>query len=124
MDANQLRLHYLYVYFCRNELAESIERACRHVDTSDISLTMRLCQDARDGKLQQHTKCLNHCLNYSGKSLGIQVRHLPFLFLLLRANGNQDDNIDWLKKTTGKTEKIKDAVIRKFVEVEFGTATR
>jgi hypothetical protein len=49
LQDDQLRLHHLYVFSCRNEIDEALIRAARHLDTPDIALLMRLCQDALDG---------------------------------------------------------------------------
>ncbi len=126
LQDDQLRLHYLYVFFCRSELDETLSRAARHLDTPDIALLMRLCQDARDGVLTQHKKSLSICFLKKRNVRSVQAKYLPFLHGLLRASSKEKENREWLKASTSKKsmEEVKDPAIRRFLEDEMRLAIR
>lgn len=126
LQDDQLRLHYLYVFFCRGELDLTLARAARHLDTPDISLMMRLCQDAKDGRLSQHAKCCVTCLpKRKGGVRMVRARQLPFLQALLRADGKQQENIKWLKTVMAPKvfDEIQDQAIRRFLATEHAFLT-
>jgi len=126
LQDDQLRLHYLYVFFCRNELDPVLARAARHLDTPDISLMMRLCQDAKDDRLSKHGKCCDTCLpKKKGGVRTIRARRLPFLQALLRASGKEQDNIKWLKSVMAPKvfSEIKDQAIQRFLNTEYTLLT-
>jgi len=126
LQDDQLRLHFLYVYYCRNELDEAVARAVRHIDTPDIALLMRVCEDARRGKLVKHAKCLAKCLSQRYQKRSIEARYLPFLFAMLRAPGKEAENAAWLKKYASEEalNQIDDAAIKTFLRDELRHATR
>ncbi len=126
LQDDQLRLHYLYVFQCRGELDEGIARALRHLDTTDIALLMRACQDAVEGRLTKHAKCLATCLSSRGGRRTVEARHLPFLHAMLRAKTQMTENLAWLKKMTTEAElaKIGDRAIQNFFRDELTLAMR
>lgn len=126
LQDDQLRLHYLYVYFCREELDETLSRAARHLHTPDIALLMRICQDAKDGRLSKHAQCFATCLTKRHGARTIPAKQLPFVYALLRAKEKAAENLKWLRTVnTKKTmDEIRDPCIRKFLEHELVFATR
>lgn len=126
LQDDQLRLHYLYVYYCRRELDEGLTRAARHLDTPDIALLMRLCGDAKAGNLSHHTRCLNLCVSLRRGFRTVYARNLPFLHILLRAHGKDAENRKWLKGiTSAKTmAEVQDTAVKRFLEEEKVMATR
>ena len=126
LQDDQLRLHYLYVYQCRGELDGDLARAVRHLDTPDISLLMRVCDDALMGKLTKHVKCLATCISTRAKRRIVEARHLPFLHALLRATPRAKENLAWLQTvaTSAQLEKVHDGAVRRFLAEEMTFATR
>ena len=126
LQDDQLRLHYLYVFRCRSELQEATARAVRHLDTTDIALMTRVCQDAIEGTLTKHAKCLATCVSTRAGRRTVEARHLPFLHALLRASNRTRENLTWLRKVTapGELEKIRDTAVRRFLTDEVTLATR
>jgi hypothetical protein len=126
LQDDQLRLHYLYVFFCRGELDEILARSARHLDTPDIALLMRLCLDAREGRLSQHTRCLVTCLSKRRGVRTVQAKHLPFLHALLRAEKRESENRRWLMSAASEkmAADVKDLAVRRFLDEERVLATR
>ncbi len=87
---------------------------------------MRLCRDALDGKLTQHTKCLSVCFAKRRGFRTVEARYLPFLHALLRAKGKENENLKWLRTVTDRKifDEIKDAAIQRFLTEETVLATR
>jgi hypothetical protein len=126
LQDDQLRLHYLYVFHCRGELPEATARAVRHLDTTDIALMTRVCQDAIDGRLTKHARCLATCVSTRAGRRTVEARHLPFLHALLRAPTRTSENLVWLRKATetAQMEHIRDPAVRRFLSEELTVATR
>lgn len=126
LDDDQLRLHYLYVFKCRKELEPGLESAARHLDTPDIALAMRLCDDALGGRLTRHGELLKSCISSSGRSRTIRANHLPLLFAMLRAPGKEEENLAWLKNTVDSPKSVQfgDEVITRFLAEELAIAKR
>lgn len=125
LQDNQLRLHFLYIFHCRGELDESLVRAARHLDTPDIALLMRLCQDVKEGKLSHFAKCLAVCVPKKDGVRSIRAQYLPFLHALLHAQGKELENRAWLIANTSAQmiAEVKDSAIRRFLEAERVLAT-
>ena len=125
LQDNQLRLHFLYVFHCRGELNQALVRAARHLDTPDIALLMRLCQDAREGKLSHFAKCVATCMPKKHGARSIRAQYLPFLHALLHAEGREIENRNWLITNTSAQiiAEVKDSAIRRFLEAERLLAT-
>jgi Reverse transcriptase (RNA-dependent DNA polymerase) len=126
LQDEQLRLHYLYVFFCRSELDDGLERACRHLETPDISLTMRLCRDALDGRLQKHDSCLKLCFRKIRGEYTIPARFAPFMFLMLNSQARAPQNLKWLKWANSPKilQQVRDDATRKLLEFELKRAIR
>jgi hypothetical protein len=120
LQDDQLRLHYLYVFFCRDELDESLARAARHLDTPDIALLLRVCHDAKEGRLTKHKECLMSCISKKRGTRTVQARNLPFLHVLLHAQGKEAENRKWLRDVTSPKlfTDIQEQTIRRFLETE------
>jgi hypothetical protein len=126
LQDEQLRLHYFYVFYCRAELDESLERSLRHLDSPDIALLMRFCREAKNGELRRHKSCLNLCLQRSRGTRSIEGRYLPFLHVALQASSQRDVNLRWLEwALSDKTRvDIKDRTILAFLEEQHRAITR
>ncbi len=126
LQDDQLRLHYLYVFKTRRELDNAVANAARHLDTPDISLTMRLCEDALAGRLTKHAELLKACLSAKGGIRSVEAKKLPFLHALLHAEGRAAESVAWLTNVLKgpKAQKLQDPAIQKFLEEELVVASR
>jgi hypothetical protein len=87
---------------------------------------MRLCSDTKGGNLSQHQRCLNLCVSTRRGSRTVYARNLPFLHILLRAQGRDAENLKWLKSvTSAKTmPEVRDIAVKRFLEEEKVLAMR
>ena len=92
----QLRLHFLYVFFCCHELESGLMNRLRHFSNPDIDLMLQLCIAAKDGTLTNSKKILGRCLGYFNGARVIEARYLPLLRLMLGCDSNRRDSATWL----------------------------
>lgn len=119
LEDEHVRLHFMYVFYCANELSPDLHRKLRHLSSSDIELTMRLCNEAKNGDLQNRKRVLDFCLSKQDDSITIEARYLPLLRLIFGCKRYRAENECWLRRVLNpkaKTAQIKDQVIRKSLE--------
>jgi hypothetical protein len=116
----------VYVFMCRGEQDDAIARSVRHLDTPDIALAVRLCQDARQGRLSNHAKILSACISSQASRKTILARHLPLVHTLLRADARRAESLAWLRRHAEEPgrSKFRDQAVARFLSEEFVLATR
>ena len=87
---------------------------------------MRLCGDARDGRLRNHDACLKMCLRKIRGKLTIPTRFAPLLYLMLSCEAKATQNLNWLKwANSGKVlAAVGDAATKEFLEFQYKKATQ
>jgi hypothetical protein len=76
----QLRLHFLYVFTCRNELTDTLRAALVSLITSDTDLLLQLCTKARSGQVQRAKKFLNRYIRVRSSYRTVEARALPLVW--------------------------------------------
>jgi hypothetical protein len=85
LQDEQLRLHFIYVFFCRDELPESLRVSLLQLGSSDIDLLLQLCERAFAGKVQKATKILNRYVRKRANCRSVEARVLPLLSALAKS---------------------------------------
>jgi hypothetical protein len=101
-------LHFIYVFLACGELSSTLLDTLRHLSTSDIELTIRLCMAAQDGALRHHGEILKRLR----ERRTVQARNLPLLRLVLKASRHHDVNVQWLERSLRPDAVIDTAVLR------------
>jgi hypothetical protein len=77
----QLRVHFLYVFVCRQELDEELRLALVQLISSDTDLLLRLCERALNGEVARVPKILRRYVRVRGQADGTleyaDSAHLP-----------------------------------------------
>ena len=115
----QLRLHFLYVFTCRDDdLDETLYSSLISLVSSDIDLLLRLCREARNGKVKRAKKFLYRYIRVYGDHRTVEARVLPLVLALARSrnDGVQEWLATMLKPVSKKVRPVQDAVLRSALE--------
>jgi hypothetical protein len=115
----QLRLHFLYVFVCRRELSTELRLTLVQLASSDIDLTLRLCDRALLGQISNRKRILELFVRRVGDSLTIEARYLPLLAIICESKQDAVDMITWLDKLLTPNpvshRKVDDPVLRRIL---------
>ena len=84
----QLRLHFLYVFTCRDEIDEKLRLALLPLISSDTDLLLRLCAQAKTGKVRKTKKILSRYIRKRGNYRSVEARVLPLVWALVRSRND------------------------------------
>jgi hypothetical protein len=114
----QLRLHFLYVFICREELVETLRLALMPFISSDAELLVRLCAQAQSGNVRKAKKMLNRYVRSRGNHRSVEARVLPLLSaLVLSSNAGVQEWIEGILEPTSKEVRpLCDRVLRSILE--------
>jgi hypothetical protein len=111
------RLHFMYVYFCVDELPDHLRLPLRHLDTSDISLTMRCCEEAKRGSLPRRTEILDRMTRHVYGRRTIAARYLPLLRVMMqRGSPYRSEDLSWIKARLNDRHKPECSIVHRFLE--------
>ncbi len=115
----QLRLHFLYVFACRQELSPELRLTLVQLASSDIDLTLRLCDRALQGKISKRKKMLKLFVRRVGDSLTIETRYVPLLAVMCDSKQDAGEMITWLDQLLRPNpvthRKVDDPVVRRIL---------
>jgi hypothetical protein len=114
----QLRLHFLYVFTCRDEINEKLRLALLPLISSDTDLLLRLCAQAKTGKVRKTKNILSRYIRKRGNHRSVEARVLPLVWALVRS---RNDGVQaWLEGILSPRSKsslpICDVVLRSMLE--------
>jgi hypothetical protein len=113
LQDEQLRMHFIYVFVCRNELPENLRVSLLQLASSDTDLLLQLCEHAFDGKVRRATKILNRYIRKRGNCRSVEARVLPLLSALAKSRNEGVEK--WFEKLLEPQSKsvvpIRDAVL-------------
>ncbi|HVB81678.1 MAG TPA: RNA-directed DNA polymerase [Candidatus Binataceae bacterium] len=81
----QLRLHFLYVFICREELDETLQATLVSLISSDTDLLVRLCTRALSRQVKRAKKLLYRYVRIRGDYRTVEARVLPLVSALARS---------------------------------------
>ena len=96
LQDEQLRLHFMYVFVCRNELPENLRVSLLPLISSDIDLLLQLCEKALTRKVRKAAKILNRYVRKRGNCRSVEARVLPLLSAL--AKSRNDGVGEWFER--------------------------
>jgi hypothetical protein len=115
----QLRLHFLYVFACRQELSPELRLTLVQLASSDIDLTLRLCDRALLGKISKRKRMLKLFVRRVGDSLTIEARYLPLLAIICESKQDATNLITWLDQLLRPSplthRKVDDPAVRRIL---------
>jgi hypothetical protein len=107
----RLRLAYLYVATCRRELKPDLARKLRQWPSTDIELTLRLCEAASAGTLRSQKRILARMTSKCGRRPVLEAKYLPLLWAMVDGasvsrtrSGLAQEMEAWLTSATRKHE--------------------
>jgi hypothetical protein len=110
----QLRLHFLYVFICRQELDQKLRLALVQLISSDTDLLLRLCERALAGEVTKVRKILRRYVRVRGRYRSVEARVLPLLSALARSRnkGVREWLEGLLKPGSRMVRPVRDQVLR------------
>jgi hypothetical protein len=114
----QLRLHFLYVLVCRQELSPELRLALQQLISSDTDLLLQLCDRALAGRATKARRILRRYVRVYGNTRSVEARVLPLVAALVA--GKNPGVREWLEDILRKPSKtvrgLRDQVTRRLLQ--------
>lgn len=115
---SQLRLHFLYVFVCREEIAHDLRSTLQQLRSSDTDLLLQLSDRALAGSVANAPRILRRYVRVYRNVRSVEARALPLISALV--SGRNAGVLEWLddilRPPSDTVRGLRDLVVKRALE--------